>query len=205
VKLFSGRFARQCGPVKKIWPILLLLAGCGSKNAADSNDAAGALPPELTPNMAAVDANKAAQVQALIDKGLPAVLPDARSAQYRNVRPGGAGSACGEVSGKSTHGFVPFVVSPDGIAVVGKSAKIAYEDPNDFLADAWIRWCATPEELKNVAAAVQKAKPDALPANFSLPPDVPPPAAAAEPAAKPTKPPPPPQIGSFFNSVARGK
>jgi hypothetical protein len=190
--------------MKNIWPILLLLAGCGSRNGADAN-AEGALPPELMPNMEAVEANTAARAQALIDKALPAALPDAKTAQYRNVRAGGGGSACGEVSGKTTHGFVPFVVSPEGVAVVGTTAKIAYDDPSDFLADAWIRWCATPEELKNVAAAVQKARPDALPANFAAPaPDLPPPPAAPEaPAPGPTRPPPPPQIGSFFNSVQR--
>jgi hypothetical protein len=192
--------------MKKSWPILFLLAGCGSKDNVGANNAE-ALQSELMPNMAAVEANSAAHVQALIDQAMPAAIADAKSAQYRNVRAGAGGSACGEVSGKATHGFVPFVVSPEGIAVVGTSAKIAYEDPSDFLADAWIRWCATPEELKNVAAVVQKAKPDALPGNLSLPaPDVPaaPPTGEAAPA-KPAPPPPPPQIGSFFNSVARGK
>jgi hypothetical protein len=189
--------------MKIIWPILLLLAGCGSRGGGDANGADGALPPELTPNMEAVEANSAARVQALIDKAMPAALPDARTAQYRNVRAGGGGSACGEVSGKTTHGFVPFVVSREGVAVIGTSAKIAYDDPNDFLADAWIRWCATPEELKNVAAVIQKAKPDAVLGNLAAPsPDVPPPLPPEmAPPPAPTRPPPPPQIGSFFNSV----
>jgi len=185
-------------------PILLLLAGCGAKDKADANSAAADLPPDLMPNLAAIEANNAANVQALIDKAIPAVLADAKSAQYRGVHAGAGGAACGEVSGRSTHGFVPFVVTPAGVAVVGTSPKIAYEDPSDFLADAWIRWCATPDELRNVASVVQKAKPNAL-GNLTVPvPDVPgamPPPAGPEPAPKPTAPPPPPQIGSFFNSV----
>lgn len=192
------------GVMKNAWPILLLLAGCGSKTAVDANQA-DPLPPELTPNMAAVEANTAAHVQALIDKALPTVLPGAKDAQYRNVRAGGGGSACGEVSAKSTPGFVPFVVTPAGVAIVGVTPKIAYDDPADFLADAWIRFCASPEELRNVAAIVQKAKPDATGANLAVPlpdpaaPSVPP--VPEAPPAKPGPPPPPPQIGSFFNSV----
>jgi hypothetical protein len=194
----------------KTWPILLLLlAGCGAKDNVDANSAAGDIPPDLMPNLAAVEANSAANVQALIDKAMPAVLPDAKTAQYRGVHAGAGGAACGEVSARTTHGFVPFVVTPAAVAVVGTSPKIAYEDPSDFLADAWIRWCATPDELRNVASVVQKAKPDAL-GNLAMPvPDVPgavpsgvPPEAAP---AKPSAAPPPPQIGSFFNSVAHGK
>src|SRR3954469_15689526 len=148
--------------MKKSWPILLLLAGCGSKSGVDANNAADAIPPDLMPNMEAVEANSAAHAQDLIDRALPVVLPDAKSAQYRNVRAGAGGSACGEVSGKTTHGFVPFVVTPAGVGILGTGPRIAYEDPSDFLADAWIRWCATPEELQKVSATIQKAKPDAL-------------------------------------------
>ncbi|MBV9929327.1 MAG: hypothetical protein JO013_00060 [Alphaproteobacteria bacterium] len=191
--------------ITSMGPILLLLAGCGAKDGVDANNMADAPPPDLMPNLAAVEANGAAQVQALIDKALPAVLPDAKTAQYRNVHPGPGGAACGEVSARTTHGFVPFVVTPAGVAIVGSSPKIAYEDPSDFLADAWIRWCATPEELRNVAAVVQKAKPDAI-GNLAVPvPDVPgtvpAPVVAEAQRPRPTAPPPPPQIGSFFNSV----
>jgi hypothetical protein len=192
------------------WPILLpllLLAGCGSRDRGDANNAADALPPELMPNMAAVEASSAAHVQALIDQALPAAVPDAKTAQYRNVRAGAGGAACGEVAGKTTHGWVPFVVPPSGTAVVGTGAKIDYANPSDILADAWIRWCATPEELNTVAAEIHKARPDLLPGNLAAPvPDVPPPQPVAEaPPARPSAPPPPPQISSFFNSVARGK
>lgn len=193
----------------KPWPILLLLlAGCGAKDDVGANGAAGDVVPDLMPNLTAVEANSAANVQALIDKAMPAVLPDAKSAQYRGVHAGAGGAACGEVSARTTHGFVPFVVTPAAVAVVGTTPKIAYEDPSDFLADAWIRWCATPDELRNVASVVQKAKPDAL-GNIAIPaPDVPGAVPAAPPEAPPARtsaPAPPPQIGSFFNSVAHGK
>ena len=190
-------------------PLAAALAACGSKAGVDANGAAAdQLPVDLTPDLASVEANKAVNVQQLIEKALPAAIPDAKTAQYRNVRAGGGGAACGEVSGKTTHGFRPFVISPQGVAVVGTSPTIAYEDPSDFLADAWIRWCATPEELQRVATAVQKAKTDPGLANLAIPaPDVPPPVPALPEAkpAKPAPPPPPPQIGSFFNSVARTK
>ena len=193
--------------MKKSWPILLLLAaGCGSHEQGAGNGAADPIPPDLMPNIAAVEANSAAHVQELIDRALPVVLPDAKSAQYRNVRAGAGGSACGEVSGKTTHGFVPFVVTPAGVGILGTSPKIAYEDPSDFLADAWIRWCASPEELQKVSATIKKTQPDAV-GNMTLPiPDVPAgtpgaPVPDTPPPAKAGPPPPPPQIGSFFNSV----
>jgi hypothetical protein len=196
--------------MKRTWPILLLLAGCGAKHDAEAGNAADPVPSDLMPNIADVAANGAANVQALIDTAMPAALPDAKSAQYRNVRAGAGGAACGEVSGKTTHGFVPFVVAPGGIAVVGTSPKIAYEDPNDLLADAWVRWCATPEELNRVAATIRKARPDLLPGNAAaavpdIPGAIPPPPPPQAAPAKPAAPPPPPQIGSFFNSVAHGK
>jgi hypothetical protein len=99
--------------------------------------------------------------------------------------------------------------------VVAATAKLAYDDPGDFVADAWIRWCASPEELQKLAPELRRAAgdPASAPMNSLAPaadgdvsavPDVPPPAAPApappRPAA-PAKPPPPANVESFFNSV----
>jgi hypothetical protein len=211
VKLFRRDFRGHGRAMKKLWPILFLVAGCGAKNGADTNAEAvnAAAAADLMPNLAEIEAASAVNVQALIDRAMPAALPDAKTAQYRNVRPGAGGAACGEVSGKTTKGFVPFVITPAAVAIVGTSPRVAFEDPSDFLADAYIRWCATPEELRGVAPAIQQAKADPGPGNLAVPaPEVPLPVPAPAPAdakpAKPVAPPPPPQIGSFFNSVQRG-
>jgi hypothetical protein len=95
------------------------------------------------------------------------------------------------------------------VAVVASGPRIAYEDPNDFLADAWIRWCATPEELEALGPAIQAAAAKAASTDPSLniaEPEIPLPEPAAPPPEAPRAkppPPPPPQIDSFFNSVQR--
>jgi hypothetical protein len=192
--------------MKKPWLILLLAAGCGSRNNVGAGNGAEGIPPDLTPNLAAIEANRAVEAQALVERAMALAMPDAKDAQYRNVRAGSGGSACGEVSGRTTGGFRPFVVTPEGAAVIGTSAAIAWNDPSDVLADAYIRWCATPEELRKVAPAIQKAQPGASLPNLAAPPaetaaPVPPPILLDANPSKPPPPPPPPQIGSFFNSV----
>jgi len=196
--------------------ILILLSSCGKKAPIDAPagpDGASLLPANMAESAAPDDS---AQVQALIDRAMPAALKDSKSAQYRNVRAGAGGSACGEVAAKAGAPFVPFVVSPDAIAVVGTRPQIAWEDPDDFLADAWIRWCATPEELAKLRPRLEKAANAPLsdpgnvcaaaiplPLDPSIPTYEPPPPAAERPAPppKPAPPPPTPRIDSFFNSV----
>jgi hypothetical protein len=194
--------------------LLLILAGCGRQAPKDVVDneavAAGAeANAELANAMASLPNGAAdpAQLQALIDRAMPLALPNAKDALYRNVRAGTGGSACGEVAqkpaGRAAPAFRPFVVTPDGVAVVGTQARIAYEDPNDFLADAWIRWCASPEELQTLGPQIRHAAKDApLPAFGNVGAAAPPPEPPVEPArtAAPAKPP-PADVGSFFNSV----
>ena len=209
--------------MKKLLPILALLASCNSQpgeedasaEAGGGDPAAAApAPPPGTPN--------AAELQAKVSRAMAVGLPGAATAEYRALRPGAGGAACGEVATqeKGAAGiFRPFVVTPDGLAVVAAGPAIAWEDPDDFVADAYIRWCASPEELQRLApqletaaaksaAALKAAAPEP---DLPLPPVREDPAAAAappetaEPAPPPRRkaPPPPPQIDSFFNSVDR--
>jgi hypothetical protein len=153
------------------------------------------------------------RLQALIDQAMPAAIPDAKHAQYRNVRAGAAGTVCGEVAtkpvGRAAPVFRPFVINPDAFAVVAATPKLDFGDPGDFVADAWVRWCASPEELQKLAPQIHQAANSPPPAPppgdvgaGALPPDVPPPTAAAPPpAAKPASRPPPASVESFFNSV----
>jgi hypothetical protein len=208
--------------MKKTLMILLILAGCGSKDTDEAEEAAPAADPPLTASPLGPDP---AQLQAVVDRAMPLAIPDAAKAQYRNIRAGAGGTVCGEVSTPAAKGaqgpFRPFLVTDSGIALVSERPAIDFADPDDVLADGWIRWCATPEELRALGPTLEAAAagragstsevsalevpsieaipilpPSALPANAALP-------AEAAPKPKGSEPPPPPRIDSFFNSVQR--
>src|SRR5579875_2310912 len=149
----------------------LLLAGCrdkpegvGNANVVDNEAAAaGAAANAILENaLAPADPNDPARLQAVIAQAMPTAIPDAKDAQYRNVRGGAGGAVCGEVAskpvGRAPPVFRPFVINPDGLAVVAATPKLAFADPNDFAADAWIRWCASPEELQKLAPQLRNAR-----------------------------------------------
>ena len=167
------------------------------------------------------------QRNAIVERAMAVAIPDAAKAQYRALRAGAGGTVCGEVStpAKGAPGpFRPFLVTQSGVAFVSDRPTIDFADPDDALADGWIRWCATAEELQALGPTLQAAAAGAAEANPSevsaleiptidaipiLPPS-PQPANATQPAepapkAKNAPPPPPPKIDSFFNSVARPK
>lgn len=202
-------------------PIALLLAGCdSSKSGVEPVDnealAAGAAANAALANVIVpADPNDPARLQGIIAQAMPAAIPDAKDAQYRGVRAGAGGSVCGEVAakpaGRAKPVFRTFVINPDGMAVVAATPKLAFNDPTDFVADAWVRWCASPEELQRLAPQLREAasNPASIPmgnVDAGAPgavPDVPPEAAPAPPPAKaaPSRPPPPAKVDSFFNSV----
>jgi hypothetical protein len=195
--------------MKQACLILLLLAGCGSRSdSGNGGEEAPAAVDALANLQLPTPEEEAARLRALVARAMPAVLPGAKDARYRNVRAGTGGSACGEVAAKGANVFRPFVVTPEGVAVVGGTPRIAFEDPTDFLADAYIRWCATPEELAHIAPQLKGAPAGATlnevtaaappPALAEPAPETPP---APAPKAAPSRPAPPPEIDSFFNSV----
>ncbi|HEY7808996.1 MAG TPA: hypothetical protein VIA98_01295 [Allosphingosinicella sp.] len=209
----------------KLLPILLLLASCGSQGGDDNaaGEGAGGAAADGQPVLPAVP--NLAALQAKVERAMASALPNADGAQYRALRAGAGGSACGEIvtAGKGPLAGVarPFIVTPDGVAVVAEGPAIGWDDPDDFVADAWIRWCATPEELERLRPQLERAAaasvntaataPDTGP-DLPLPPileeaPAPAPAAPAAPAQTPSKksPPPPPRIDSFFNSVDRAQ
>ena len=216
--------------MRKPWLILMLLAGCGADDTSSGGEGGGGgAEGDLSANlMVGVPAPDMAQLQGLIDSAMPGAIPDAANAQYRNLRAGAAQSVCGEVATKWTDGkageFRPFLITADGVPVVGNQGRVPYENPADFMATAWIRWCATPEELESLASDIRTMEPviPELDSNSMAPastppvpmpgPDVPPsvqapaPAAAAPAAAAKAEPKgEAPQIDSFFKSVQRGE
>ncbi len=198
----------------------LLLAGCDNKpgggNVVDNEAiAAGTQANAAVANLLApADPNDPARLQALIAQAMPLAIPDAKDAQYRNLRGGAGGAVCGEVAakpaGRAAPVFRPFIINPDGMAVVAATPKLAFDDPGDFVADAWVRWCASPEELQKLAPQLRKAASNPPPppppgdvdvGAADVPPSPPPAPAAAPPTAKPAAKPPPASVESFFNSV----
>ncbi len=152
---FSPRL-RTVAPLSKRAPTkallgLLLLLGCNSQSQNPASEG---------PDAAALAAAAAAEVSAPIDPAvlqskaqalLGTVLTDPASARFSGVRSGAAGSICGAVDSKGSDGRYtgprPFVVTPEGVALVSPTAQVPFDQPDDIFPDFYIRWCASPEEL----------------------------------------------------------
>lgn len=212
------------------WLVLfLLLSGCGSRSDdAPGGDSAGADAAAAQRLAQELSAQGEAGLRRRLES-LSAILTDPA---YRNVRNGPMGAVCGEVDTKEgsgrRSGFKPFVIAPDGFPLISTTPEIMFDDPSDMFPDAYIRWCASPEEMERIAAVV--ARRGAVPAG-GTPVDVPepaldpllippvpapvvaqadPPAAAPPPAARAREAQPSPSAqasssneDSFFRSVVR--
>jgi len=191
--------------------IPLLLAGCddssGGGTAAPPGDMPAAGVGQTAPaDPAAVHREKARQA-------LAAILPDAERALYSDVRGGAAGAVCGRVDANQADGGSPgprpFVVTPEGVGLISSTAGIRFEDPEDLFPDFYIRWCATPEELRRIGPRIaaentQDLLPPEEPAPIveaALPPEGPP-AVMPEPTARAAAPPPTDE-DSFSRAVLR--
>jgi hypothetical protein len=176
---------------------ILLLAGCESEPAVENRAAA-------TPAAGAFDENgmiaqSPAQVEAKARAALAPVLKDPASANFWNLRGEPTGAVCGQVDSKENGKYTgprPFVVTPEGAALISATPEVGYGDPADPFPDFHIRWCATPEELATVGPAIarREAAPaeafnEAVPEPAPLPPaELPPPL----PAPRPVEAAPPP-------------
>ena len=199
---------------------ILLLAACESERAPEA-------PAEATPTAAAFDENglialNPTEVEARALQALAGALKDPASAQLWNLRGEPTGAICGEVDAKEGGKYTgarPFVVTPEGSALISATPAIGYGDPADVFPDLYIRWCATPQELATIGPAIAaRNAPEGAAANVTAPvPEpappplqpLPPPPRAAEPAPPPApkaEPPAPPAAGeeeSFSKAVLR--
>ena len=190
--------------------ILLLLSGCDSQQ--DENGGGGvpasAVAGMEDPMINAVGADPAA-LQARAQTAVSAVILDPVSARYANVREGSGGSICGDVNAKGENGRLqglrPFVVSPEGVAVVSSAATIMFDNPADMFPDFYLRYCAPLEELPMLHRKMAARSPDLPP-----PPDAslgPAPPSDLSPldfpvGAAPPPPPPPPSPPSARQPAA---
>lgn len=210
-------------PMKRLL-ILLLLAGCEGQRDENGN---GAVPAAAHAGMEDPMANAAGVdpklLQARAQTAVGAAILDPASARYANLREGSGGSICGHVSAKGDdgrlQGFRPFVVTPEGVAVVSSAATIAFDNPADIYPDFYLRYCAPLEELPMLHSKIAGRNSDLPPPGAGLPPpaplDLPP---LDLPTRAPPPPPPPPSArgpaapkpetkagdeDSFFNAVIR--
>jgi hypothetical protein len=202
--------------------ILLLLAGCdssGSDEQASSGQAANA-PGAPVP---AAAQNPAAELESRARSALEPIVADPKSIRFAELKAGSPGSICGRIETKQPDGkpaVRPFVVTPEGVAVISTAAQVNLTDPEDPFPDFYIRWCASPAELARLQP--QMVGGETLGLGATPPPDIPdvppdlpgekvpppPPPAAERPAAQakaepPPRPPVPTNEDSFFNVVAR--
>ena len=182
--------------MKKLLALLLLLSSCDS--AKEEGEAPAGAPSQSAAAGAAPGAEDAARMQQRIQQSLAPILMDPASARYANVRSGAAGAVCGNVDAKQAGtftGFRPFVITPDGVAVVSTASRVLFNDALDPFSDFYIRWCASPEELQRIGPEIAAA-PDPLTDPGAAPPpdlvDLVPPQAPATPEAPAPEPRPAP-------------
>ena len=187
----------------------LLAAGCDSDGGSAASDEADRVADAATIN-GALSPEEAARLRAQAIAALRAVLPNAETAAYRNIRPGFVGAICGEVAAVNSAGQsvpTPFIVTADGTAILSPTPGLALEDPTDTFPSLYARYCASAEELRQIDARLESMLPPGVAAEpraedeISLPRDE----APGVPPAAPREAQPPRRNGddSFFNSVLR--
>jgi hypothetical protein len=209
--------------MRKAW-LLLALAGCDNQDADEQaqpglRPASAQLPALPTDGSAA----SPAQLEGRARASLRAIIADPDTMRFGSLRAGAAGSVCGDVEGKQPDGkraVRPFVITPEGVAVVSTTPQVSIQDPEDPFPDYYIRWCASPAELARLQPSMVGGETLGMGAPPPEVPDVPPeiptdlpiplpveatkevPAAQAK-AEPPPRPPAPTGDDSFFNAVAR--
>jgi hypothetical protein len=161
---------------------LLLLAGCDSQSR-DGGGGSGMSAQEaaLMENLSAgASPEDTAQLQVRAAAALSGALIDPGSARYANIRSGASGAICGEVDSKQPDGkqggMRPFLVTPQGVAVISTTPQVVFADPSDIFPDLYIEYCASPEELTRLGPRLSEAarNPEAIPIPAAEPPlDVP--------------------------------
>lgn len=190
--------------MRRLLILLLLLAGCDSRSENEAElppegqlpvAPAGADPAALSPEQQAAGAQQKAE------QALAVILVDPKSARYSDVRPGAAGSVCGRVDSKQADGKYagarPFVVTPEGVAVISATPQVMFDDPEDMFPDFYIRWCASPEELRTIGPRIDTSKLPPPPPAEDLAATLenalaPPPPPETVPPVEPVRSPPPP-------------
>ncbi|HEX8365147.1 MAG TPA: hypothetical protein VF603_07680 [Allosphingosinicella sp.] len=192
----------------------LIVAACGP-SAESGGDRAAVLP-----GNEAAAAAPGAELMPRVLAAMAALGIDPAAAQILNLRSGSAGAICGSLAVPSPDGTqappVPFLVTPEGAALLSATGNLGWDVPEDPFPPAYARWCATPRELEEMRAAIAASPASPPPEQepplaADLPPEeepgpAPPPPRAAPPPARPPVPkwePADPNDVSFTNQVRR--
>ncbi|HYG30651.1 MAG TPA: hypothetical protein VD887_10610 [Allosphingosinicella sp.] len=190
----------------------LVLAACG-RDAESGGD-------QAAPPANAAAAAPGAELMPRVVAAMAALGIDPASAQVSNLRSGSAGAICGSLAVRTPDGTqappVPFLVTPEGGALVSATGNLGWDAPEDPFPPAYARWCATPRELEEMRAAIaaspappppeeEPPPPADLPAGEEQGSAPPPPRAAPPPARPPAQKwePADPNDVSFTNQVRR--
>ena len=178
--------------------IFLLLAGCERQVADDAAPAPSGTPSAELRQTKGEEGSPAADLRRRAEQALTAILTEPATARYSDLRLGAAGALCGRVD--DNRGPRPFIVTPEGVGVISMTPDVMFEDPEDVFPDFYIRWCATPEELRGIGPRIasrnlEEVAPDAE--STLVMETVPSPPAPAE------TPPLPPPVSSDEDSFSR--
>ena len=208
--------------MRRLLILFLFLAGCDSEPASEVQPMPDGALPAAGPPVTISPAQQAAQYQQRASQALAAILDDPESARYSQVRAGAAGSVCGLVDAKQAGGKYagprPFVVTPEGVAVISTTPQVMFQDPEDLFPDFYIRWCASPDELKGLGPRIASGPMTDLNladdltsmVDAAVAPPLPAEAQPVEAAKAPPPPPPPPtqppgEEDSFSRAVLRNR
>jgi hypothetical protein len=187
---------------------LLLLSACGSKN--DEEAGGGASPAALEGLDEAAGTLNPAQLEARAAAAIGVIATDPR---FSEIRGGPMNAVCGKVDTKLPNGkysgFKPFVVTPEGVAVISATPGILFNDPADPFPDLYIRWCATPEEMQTIGPMIARNA-EVPPPPVEVPPETIDPVPQGNwgvvPGAAPPPPPPPaPKVAEAPAAAAKEK
>lgn len=149
---------------------LLLLSACGSK----SEDGGGG---EATPAglEGLVEAPAGLSPEQLQARAAAALATITSAPRFSEIKGGPLNAVCGKVDTKLPNGkyagFRPFLVTPEGVAVISATPQIMFDDPADPFPDLYIRWCATPEEMQTIEPVLTRNA-EAPPPPAELPPEI---------------------------------
>ena len=205
--------------MRRLLILFLFLAGCESEPASDAEPVPDGILPTAQAPVTVSPAQQPAENQQRASQALAAILADPESARYSGLRAGAAGSVCGLVDAKQAGGKYagprPFVVTPEGVAVISTTPQVMFQDPEDLFPDFYIRWCASPDELKGLGPRIASGPMPDLNLTDDLTSMVeaavaPPLPAEAQPVEAAKAPPPPPvqppgEEDSFSRAVLRNR